>query len=163
VSVYRHLPALGLLLAGCLVFGTAAGAQQREWQATFPPDDPSLALPHELEEQRLLDSPGDDGLNDERAAELAAEEEAIQEDIRQFEAGLQDAAAQTGVLPLVAAGGSRTASVRVHASTEDLKQWEAVLRHELVPTLRSLGASDAEIEIMVRDLARILSGAEPDQ
>jgi hypothetical protein len=97
------------------------------------------------------------------AAELAAEEEAIQEDIRQFEAGLQEAAAQTGVLRVAAAGGRRTASVRVHPSTEDLKQWEAVLRRELVPALWPLGASDVEIEVMVRDLARILSGGEPGQ
>jgi hypothetical protein len=158
VNVYRHLGGLGLLLAVCLLLAPAASAQQREWQTSFPPDDPSLTLlPLEL------DAPSDDGLTDERAAELAVEEAAIQEDIRQFEAGLQEAAPQAGVPPHAAAGGSRTASVRVHPSTEDLKQWEAVLRRELVPALSPLGASEAEIEVMVRDLALILSGGEPGQ
>jgi hypothetical protein len=159
VSYHRRLPVLGLLLAACLLLGPrVAGAEQGDWQA-----DPSLALlPHELEEQRELGSRWGGGLTDEQAADLAAQEEAIQEDIRQYEAGLQESERLTGVLPDPTAGRRTTASVRVHPSAEDVEQWEALLRRELVPGLKSLGASDAEIEVMLRDLAQVLSGGGPD-
>lgn len=152
-----------LVLAAFLLLGPRlVGAQRMDAQSTNPSGDPSATLlPHELEEQRQLESRWEKALSDEQALDHAAQQQAIEESIRQHQEATPEPDAQIGFPHNVPAGGSRTASLGGHIPSQDLKALEELVRRELVPGLKAMGAEDADIEVMVRDLTHILAGGIP--
>lgn len=105
------------------------------------PQGADVLLPHEFEEKARLESQSEKGMDGERGLALREQEQAIQQTVREQREARG---------PEVQSGGRSS-----------LKEVEARLRKELVPGLKAAGASDTGIEIMVRDLTRIMGGAQP--
>jgi len=157
------LTLFGLVLAAFLFLGPGlVGAQRMDAQSTNPSGDPSTTvLPHELEEQRQLESRWEKALNDEQALDHAAQLQAIEESIRQHQESAPEPDAQIGIPHNAPGGGSRTALLGGHIPSQDLKALEELVRRELVPSLKAIGTDDADIEVMVRDVTHILAGGIP--
>jgi hypothetical protein len=157
------LTLFGLVLAAFLFLGPGlVGAQRMDAQSTNPSGNPSTTqLPHELEEQRQLESQWEKGLTDEQALDHAAQQQAIEESIRQHQETAPEPDAQIGFPHNAPVGGGRTASLGGHIPSQDLKALESLVRRELVPSLKAMGTDDADIEVMVRDLTQILAGGIP--
>lgn len=160
---HSALTIFGLVLAAFLFLGSGlVGAQRMDAQSTNPSGDPSTTLlPHELEEQRQLESRWEKALSDEQALDHAAQLQAVEESIRQHQEGAPEPDAQIGIPHNAPVGGSRTASLGGHIPSLDLKALEELVRRELVPSLKAIGTEDADIEVMVRDVTQILAGGTP--
>jgi hypothetical protein len=163
VRYHAVLTILGLALAAILLIGPGlAGAQRIDSQPTDPSgDSPATLLPHDLEAQQQLESRWERGLSEEEALEIMRQEQAIEASIREHQESAPDAEAQIGYPHSAPQGGSRTASLRGPVPSQDVKELEALVRRGLVPGLKALGASEADIEMMVQDITQILAGATP--